>query len=326
MRGLKSRIIERGWLRPGEVPLLPRLAWPLPVDTSEIHEFNRPARDTVFDHVLSGAADPVDNPSILGPEEEVVIAEVDRYGIPLRTVLGLRSGLMRSDPYYSTDYLSRFYRDHYRRLYRPRRFSESWFLSEQIRNGQRILERLAGRIPPRGRILDIGCGMGGMLIPFQFAGWEVCGCDYGAEYAARGRALNLNIRVGGPESVTGDGPFDLVLLSHVVEHTADPVMFLRQATAALKPTGVCWIEVPGLLNLEKNYDGDLLHYLQNAHRWHFTAATLAAVATRAGLRVMETDEAICCLVAPDVSDPDARAADGPRVLQELGRLETARAA
>ena len=33
----------------------------------------------------------------------------------------------------------------------------------------------------------------------------------------------------------------------------------------VKPGGICHIEVPGLLNLEKWYNGDILEYLQNAH-------------------------------------------------------------
>ena len=317
--------LMRGWLRKNEPLLIPRLRYLLLSDLPDvIHDFNRATRDQILSHMLEGRAAPAANPSCFEPEPESVVAEVDRYGLPLRTVLGLRSGLMRSDPYYTEEYLTEFYRDYYRHLYRPRRFSDSWFLSEQIRNGQRILERVSGRLPAGARVLDIGCGMGGMLLPFLFAGCRVFGCDYGEEYAGRGKSLGLDIRVGGSECFADEGPFDLIILSHVVEHVSDPIKFLSQGASLLKPTGLCYVEVPGLLDLDRCYDGDLLQYLQNAHRWHFTAGTLAAVLRRAGLEPVESDQRITCLAQHGSIDPGASALDGPNVLAELTRLEQAR--
>jgi SAM-dependent methyltransferase len=324
MCGLRSKAIERGWICENEPLLVGRLAFPLQADLPDVvHEFNRPARDAVVAEALEGIARPQVNPSLFGPEPEVVVAEVERYGIPLRTVLGTRSGLMRSDPYYDAAYLSRFYREHYRNLYRPRRFSQSWFLAEQIRSGQRILERVGGKLPRAPRVLDVGCGMGGMLIPFKFAGCDVAGCDYGQEYAERGRSLGLEIRIGGPECFGDDERFDLVILSHVLEHTSDPVGFLRDVAGLLKSSGVCYIDVPGLMNLDKWYNGNLLEYLQNAHRWHFTAGTLEAVARRAGLRVIECDQTIVCLARLGPVDQTVMASAGAQVLDEIRRLEAA---
>ena len=322
MCGLRRKAIERGWIRDNEPLLVGRLAFPLAADLPDVvHEFNRPARDAVVAEALAGVAAPEANPSPFGAEPEVVVAEVERYGIPLRTVLGTRSGLMRSDPYYDSAYLSRFYREHYRNLYRPKRFSQSWFLAEQIRNGQRILERIESRIPRAARVLDVGCGMGGMLIPFKFAGCETTGCDYGEEYAERGQSLGLEIRIGGPERFVDDERFDLVILSHVLEHTANPVGFLRDVAGLLKSSGICYIEVPGLMNLDKWYNGNVLEYLQNAHRWHFIAGTLEAVARRAGLRVTECDQAIVCLAERGPGDQMVVANDGAEVINEIRRLE-----
>jgi len=112
----------------------------------------------------------------------------------------------------------------------------------------------------------------------------------------------------------------------VIEHTSDPVHFLREVTGLLKPTGICYIEVPGLLNLDKWYNGNLLEYLQNAHRWHFTAGTLGAVANRAGLRILECDQTIVCLAQVGSADEMAMANDGADVLGEIRRLEGALAA
>ena len=323
MHDLRRRAVDAGWLTAGERPLLPRLAFP-PGATVDgcVHDANRAVRDQVMEDLLGGAARATANPSCLGPEPEVVVAEADRYGFPLRTVLGATTGLMRSDPYYDPGYLTTFYRDRYRDLYRPRRFSHSWFFAEQVRHGQRILDAHAPRLPRGGRVLDVGCGMGGMLVPFQFEGWTAVGCDYGDAYAARGRSLGLDVRTGGFETVAGEDKFDLVILSHVLEHCPDPISFARSAADLLADDGTCYVEVPGLLNLSTHYRGDVLDYLQNAHLWHFTRSTLAAVLGRAGLAVERADEAVQCVARRAERVPDLVPTDGPHVLAELQRLES----
>src|SRR5207248_5316515 len=66
---------------------------------------------------------------------------------------------------------------------------------------------------------------------------------------------------------------------------------------------------------------DLLDYLQNAHQWHFTAATLRAVLARAELHVEHGDESIWCLARRGGVDSSARACDGERVEAEIVELE-----
>jgi SAM-dependent methyltransferase len=325
MTNRREQAIERGWLREGERPLVKRLGFPLRADLPEVvHDGNRAVRDRVLADMLSGDARPVAVRSCLGDQEEVVVAEVDRFGLPLRSVLSRASGLMRSDPYYEAGYLARFYRDSYRDLYRPKRFSEPWFLSEQIRHGQRILEKLPKQLKAGARVLDVGSGMGGMLVAYALLGCEVVGFDYGADYVAKGRRLGLDVRVGGFETVAEERPFDLIMMSHVLEHAADPIEFARNAAGLLAEEGLCYVEVPGIFNIRKGYDADILTYLQNAHQWHFTAGTLKAVLARAGLDVEVVDESICCFSRRGKPEPRAVADDGSRVLKEIVDLESAR--
>jgi SAM-dependent methyltransferase len=321
MVNLHDQATRRGWLRSGERLLVDRLAYPLKRDLPDVvHEANRAVRDRVVADMLDGRARPMAMASCLGIDEDVVVAQTDRYGIPLRTVLSRESGLMRSDPYYDADYLGVFYRDYYRDLYRPKRFSLSWFLAEQIRHGQRIMEKLPKALRPGARVLDVGCGMGGMLVAFAFEGCEVVGFDYGADYTAKGLRLGLDIRTGGFETAAGERPFDLIMMSHVLEHVADPIGFARSAAGLLADDGQCYIEVPGIFNIRNGYGGDILTYLQNAHQWHFTAGTLEAVLARAGLHVEMGDESIWCVSRRDeVEMKEAR--DGERVMAEIMELE-----
>jgi SAM-dependent methyltransferase len=322
MVDLKEQAIACGWLLGGERLLAERLSFPLEGDLPEVvFESNRPVRDRVLADVLNGVAKPVRIPSCLDGEEEIVVAEVERYGLPLRTVLSRRSGLMRSDPYYDPGYLATFYRDHYRHLYRPKRFSMSWFFAEQVRHGQRIMEKLPAKLRAGARVLDVGCGMGGALVAFAMEGCEVVGFDYGEDYAAKGRRLGLDVRIGGFETVANERPFDLIMMSHVIEHISDPISFARNAAKLLAAEGWCYIEVPGIFNIRAGYGGDVLTYLQNAHQWHFTSGTLQAVLARGGLHVERGDESIWCLARPGAVDASARACDGERVEAEIVELE-----
>ena len=315
--------IQHGWLLAGERPRYDRLAFPHDGHSSCVHVNNRAVRDAVLNDVLSGRATAVANPCFLQGEADVVIAATDRYGLPLRTVLSLDSGMMRSDPYYSDDYLRTFYTQHYRNLYRPVRFSQPWFLTEQIKHGQRLFERHRANLPRSARVLDVGCGMGGTLVAFKFDGCTTVGCDWGDEFTGRGRAIGLDVRTGGFETLANEEPFDLIILSHVLEHTADPIGFCRQLRGLLADDGILHIELPGILNIRSGYDGDLLTYLQNAHLWHFTQATLNATLGLAGLETIQSDETITCVARKGEVSRTTNVEEGARVLAELDRLEQA---
>jgi 2-polyprenyl-3-methyl-5-hydroxy-6-metoxy-1,4-benzoquinol methylase len=166
--------------------------------------------------------------------------------------------------------------------------------------------------------------MGGNLIAFRFAGHDVHGCDYGDAYAARGRELGLNVRTGGVEAIQSAGPFDLIILSHVLEHVTQPIELMLQVASLLKPVGICYVEVPGLMNLQQWYSGNILEYLQNAHRWHFTQATLEAVLNRAGMKSVDADQTVRCIATLDDRRQTAAPIDGPSVLAEIHRLESLR--
>jgi 2-polyprenyl-3-methyl-5-hydroxy-6-metoxy-1,4-benzoquinol methylase len=98
---------------------------------------------------------------------------------------------------------------------------------------------------PGSRLLDVGCGNGGLLVRMKAAGWEVEGLEPDPDAAERARAAGLDVRHG---SVSADAfpaeRFDAITMNHVIEHLHDPVAALRACFDWLKPGGMIWIATP----------------------------------------------------------------------------------
>ena len=131
---------------------------------------------------------------------------------------------------------------------------ESTYGRLKIRTADLYLERLAeyGGIR-RGRLLEIGCGSGAMLIAAARRGFEVTGVEY-SEHAcetARQRLANLGLK---GEVICGEidavahriGEFDACVMADVIEHVRDPRYCLQVLHGTLRMGGVMFIATPSL--------------------------------------------------------------------------------
>ena len=120
---------------------------------------------------------------------------------------------------------------------------------------------LSPRFPEPGRVLDIGCNAGELLALFAARGWQVAGVEISPGPAARARAtLNAPIWEGPVEQVLpATERFDLVAMTHVLEHIPSPAGVLAQVRGALAPRGKLLLEVP-------NADDFLLRVWRGGYR------------------------------------------------------------
>jgi len=97
------------------------------------------------------------------------------------------------------------------------------------------------------RLLDMGCGNGAFLLRARNAGWEVVGVDFDAKAVEVARAQGLDVRLGGIDNLEPFvEQFDVITMSHVIEHVHHPLEVLRVCYKLLKPGGFLWLETPNI--------------------------------------------------------------------------------
>lgn len=229
-----------------------------------------------------------------GGKNRVLVGEEDRYGLPFRTYLCKDCGLLFTTPRMSEKSVAEFYEVDYRPIYRGKEKATAGFFDDQIRHGRQILKRVPGN--PR-RVFDIGCGAGGVLMPFKEQGAECFGCDFGADYLERGKQAGLTLETGNAETLRKHGPADLIIASHVLEHCLNPIEELRSWSGLLAEGGQIYIEVPGLFEVYRNYKS-LAAFFHVAHTFNFTLGTLTDVAGSAGLKMLDGNESVWALFSP----------------------------
>lgn len=95
----------------------------------------------------------------------------------------------------------------------------------------------------------------------------------------KGKCIN-----GYVEDIQIDSKFDILWMSHVLEHLIRPDLFLEKIKMNLKKDSVFFIEVP---DCENNIT--LQDSLLNPHTFHFTKTSLTKLAEKLGFSVITCD-------------------------------------
>src|SRR5688572_6526752 len=117
----KDLLKKNGWIKKDPLPLFERLQYTSLAENYSLltNDNNISVRNQVFEDMCSGKAKPQSLPDLLAShstEDDLLLAEFDRYGLPHRTVMNKKTGLVRTDPYYSNEWLIVFYSHYYRDL------------------------------------------------------------------------------------------------------------------------------------------------------------------------------------------------------------------
>lgn len=151
--------------------------------------------------------------------------------------------------------------------------------------------RFFRKIIRKGRILDIGCGMGYFLLACRDTGYDVEGMDISEDSAAYVRGeLGIPVVVGTIDGI--DYPpesFDVITMWHFLEHTPDPRPYLQKARQWLKRDGVLVVDVPNYAGTDARktwarWKGWQLPY----HLYHYTPETLRRLLANHGFGMVRS--------------------------------------
>ncbi len=216
-----------------------------------------------------------------------MLAEVDRYGLPLKTVLCSACGTLRTNPYPDDDSLADFYTHYYQQMYARSDDHLAYFRKQQA-YGKRVLDSVKGWLAAGSLIFEAGCGAGGALDVLRRNNYQVSGCDYSRELVDFGRSRGLALKWGPPLAALNDAPAPaLVYMHHVFEHVRDPLAQLRGLRDLLAPEGKLLIIVPDVSRISEHPlpAGDLRLFLHIAHRFNFSMHGFCLLAAQAGFSV-----------------------------------------
>lgn len=221
--------------------------------------------------------------------EQPVIALKDRHGeanpITCCPSCGLVYVWRRFDP----KSLAAFYAEYYRYVFddeNPEATIDQRFALARASYAGRIDRaiKFLNLNPKRDVIVEIGCGGGWNLAPYADRGFRVMGFDYDENYLSIGRARGLELynlnNTTLEEKVSG---VSLIIATEVLEHSPDPIAFLKRLHPLLNANGHLYLTVPSLWEIPFGYgEGDPLEEFQIAHLFLFDPKTFAATLGQAG--------------------------------------------
>ncbi len=160
----------------------------------------------------------------------------------------------------------------------------------------------------RGRLLDVGCGNGDALHTLSTLGWTVEGTDVDPSSVAIARARGLTVHHGDLSSLELEaGAYDVVTMSHVIEHVHRPDQLLSRCRRLLKPNGRLVVVTPNVDGvLSRKHGCNWLALDPPRHLILFTARSLRALAESAGLHNVNVSTSIRSFPMLDYSSQQIR--------------------
>lgn len=125
----------------------------------------------------------------------------------------------------------------------------------------------------KGRILDIGAGVGDFLSVCRNDGWQTVGIEPSdkAKTIAKSKGVSFVENLSELENHS----FDVITMWHVLEHVPDLENQIKELKRLLKPSGTILIAVPNFNSFDANYYGKYWAAFDvPIHLWHFSKTAI----------------------------------------------------
>ncbi|MFZ0711036.1 MAG: class I SAM-dependent methyltransferase [Terrimicrobiaceae bacterium] len=137
----------------------------------------------------------------------------------------------------------------------------------------------------RGEFLEVGCGAGFLLTNAVDRGFNGLGIEVDRASLELCRARGVRVRSEDflDFAARHQGQFDIVALSHVLEHIQEPVSWLKSIHRVLRVGGYVALAQPNHEGLVPRFFGRRWYAWDLArHCWHFTPMTLSRLLREVG--------------------------------------------
>ena len=201
--------------------------------------------------------------------------------------------------YYPTNYVSlRPLPARSRKVWPGRGALANWLLQSRGASAAWIVRHTRGKYPffhwcrmagcgLDSRILDVGCGNGGLLRRMQRHGFRHLN---GVDPYAPEEADEPGFRVRRTELEAVEGTYDLIMLHHVLEHLVDPQQSLAEARARLSRHGRILVRIPVAgSQSHRLYGADWFNLDPPRHLLVPSRHGMEALAQRSGLRAVSVE-------------------------------------
>ena len=168
--------------------------------------------------------------------------------------------------------------------------------------GQSVAELLAPRVTsPQPRILDIGAGYGHILhaLGERFPGCTLSAIEFSNVCVEHLRSRGIAVFAQPAEEILPAlPPFDVIVLSHALEHFLDPGAMLRLIASRLSPGGILYVEVPHIPEeaMHRYIDSVWAPRVDEPHITFFDPRSLSGALAASGLAVE-----LCTTAGPEYS-------------------------
>ncbi len=154
---------------------------------------------------------------------------------------------------------------------------------------KRFLKEAAMYLPYNlnGRILDIGCGLGGFLKGAAEQGWKYPEGIEIAPQAAEYTSKFFPVRMKPFEETEYDYYFDVIRLENVIEHVPSPRSIVVSAYKYLRPGGLFVISTPNYRSLSVTLCREKWQYICGAdHIYLFAPKTISQLLSKNGFKIL----------------------------------------
>lgn len=226
--------------------------------------------------------------NLCGSYDNEILATRSRFRIPLNTAICRHCGLMYINPRMSQQQYKIFYKSIYRKQFLQTKESTQNIFEKKKGDGAGIMQFCQPHFGKGLRVLDVGCGPGGILACLKEHGMEVYGIEPSEEESSFARKQGLPVDAIMLEDLKEEEKnYEAIVLSSSLNHFANPSSALEKIWKLLTPDGYLFLlllDFPAQCRF-----GFIEECAQADHLYMFCPETVERLLAKTGFKIIKTD-------------------------------------